>query len=212
MESLPTIQDLTSDKETSWNQDVLNKLLSNQPKQDWVKTHPFIKNWKYLPIGRVENLLKKVFKEVNIEILRENTAFNAVYVVIRLHYKNPITNEMKFQDGIGACQLQTKQGTSPSDLININNGAVSMAFPIAESYAIKDAAEKLGDLFGASLNRKDEINYNLDKEPTKKELIPFTAKWEEAKKQLLAGKTISDIEKIFEISEENKIKLYDESI
>ena len=35
-----------------------------------------------------------------------------------------------------------------------------MGAPAAESYAVKDAAEKIGKLFGKDLNRKDNINYD----------------------------------------------------
>jgi hypothetical protein len=34
------------------------------------------------------------------------------------------------------------------------------SLPAAESYAIKDAAEKLGILFGKNLNRKDTIAFS----------------------------------------------------
>jgi hypothetical protein len=34
------------------------------------------------------------------------------------------------------------------------------AAPAAESYAVKDAAEKIGKIFGKDLNRKDEIIYD----------------------------------------------------
>lgn len=34
-----------------------------------------------------------------------------------------------------------------------------MAVPAAKSYAIKDAAEMFGKIFGKDLNRKDEISY-----------------------------------------------------
>jgi hypothetical protein len=47
-------------------------------------------------------------------------------------------------------------------LANINNGALSMAFPNAKSIAIKDACDHFGKLFGSDLNRKDLISYNLD--------------------------------------------------
>jgi hypothetical protein len=33
-----------------------------------------------------------------------------------------------------------------------------MAAPAAESYALKDAAEKLGRIFGKDINRKDTID------------------------------------------------------
>jgi hypothetical protein len=69
---------------------------------------------------------------------------------------------MEWHDGIGAIQLQTKKGTSPSDLININNGAISMAFPIAKTMAIKDACDHFGNIFGANLNRKDTLSFTPD--------------------------------------------------
>jgi len=85
-----------------------------------------------------------------------------VWVTVRIHYKNPITQEWLFHDGIGAAQLQTAKGTSPADLANVNNGALSMAFPIAKTVAIKDACDHFGTLFGSNLNRKDTINYGAD--------------------------------------------------
>ena len=35
-----------------------------------------------------------------------------------------------------------------------------MAYPAAKSYAIKDATECIGELFGRGLNRADQINYD----------------------------------------------------
>lgn len=159
---LPKIQDLYLDKEVAYKNDVLLTLLNNEPKKEWVKEHPFIRGYKYLPIDKIEFLLQKIFKKYRIEILREGTSFNGVYVVVRVHYQHPITQEMEFHDGIGAAQLQTAKGTSPSDLININNGALSMAYPMAKTIAIKDACDHFGNLFGANLNRKDTLNYTAD--------------------------------------------------
>jgi hypothetical protein len=111
----------------------------------------------------VEYLLRKIFKSYRIEVLREGTAFNGVFVVVRVHYLNPATELMDWHDGIGACQLQTKKGTSPADLANINNGAISMAFPIAKTMAVKDACGMFGSIFGANLNRRDVAEYAPDK-------------------------------------------------
>lgn len=160
--NLPTIQELYSDVALAKSNDTLVALLNQQPPKSWVKVHPYIKNYAYLPIDKVEYLLKKIFKKYKIEILREGQSFNGVYVVVRVWYLDPITNEMDFHDGIGACQLQTKQGASPADLANINNGALQMAFPIAKTVAIKDACDHFGMLFGSDLNRKDTIQIVLD--------------------------------------------------
>jgi len=81
---------------------------------------------------------------------------------VRIHLKHPVTGEMFFIDGVGAAELQTKSGASAADLSAINKGAVMMALPMAKSYAIKDAAEHLGKLFGRDLNRKETMAYTTD--------------------------------------------------
>jgi hypothetical protein len=161
--TLPTIAELTGDIELAYKNDQLNLLLNQPPPVKWVKEHPFIKNYKYLPIDKIELLLKKIFKEYRIEILGQGTAFNGVWVTVRVHYVSPVTNEWSYHDGIGAAQLQTAKGTSPADLININNGALQMAFPIAKTVAIKDATQMFGSLFGANLNRNDVAEFTQDK-------------------------------------------------
>jgi len=160
---LPTLAELTGDIELAYKNDAFNSLLSSKPKPEWVKEHPFIKGYKYLPIDKIEYLLRRIFKEYRIEITGQGTAFNGVWVTVRIHYKSPINGEWSFHDGIGAAQLQTAKGTSPADLGNINNGALSMAFPIAKTVAIKDACGMFGSIFGANLNRRDVVEYAPDK-------------------------------------------------
>jgi hypothetical protein len=176
---LPTLTELFSDSlQLAGKQEGLNAILNAPPPDKWVKEHPFIKGHKYLPIDKVEYLLRKIFKHYQIEITAQGTAFNGVWVTVRVHYYNPALKAMSFVDGIGASQLQTAKGTSPADLINLNNGAISMAFPIAKSLAIKDACQLIGNIFGANLDRKDTIHFTPDEE-----LI--TKSREEQRKELL---------------------------
>lgn len=182
---LPTVAELFEDNiELAGRVEGLNAILATPPPVKWVKDHPIIKQeitneqgqkvkvpYKYLPIDKVEFLLRKVFKEYAIEVLREGTAFNGVYVVVRVHYYDPATGKMRFHDGIGAAQLQTKSGTSPADLINVNNGAVSMAFPMAKTLAIKDATDHFGELFGCNLNRRDTLAFTIDSSLIEKQQI-----------------------------------------
>lgn len=137
------------------NQEIFNSLVNIQPPAAWVKEHPFIKGHRYLPIDKVEFLLRSIFKTYTITITDQGTAFNGVYVTVRITYTNPITGSTEYQDGIGAAQLQTKKGTSPAEMQNINNGALQMAFPVAKTLAIKDAADHIGTVFGSDLNRKE---------------------------------------------------------
>jgi hypothetical protein len=162
--NLPKLAELYEDNiEIAFKNDQFNLLMNQAPNPAWIKENKFAGNSKYIPIGIVETLLQKIFKNYRVEILREGVMFNAVYIAIRLHYINLITNEWTFHDGIGGVQLQTKQGTSPADLLNINNNAVMMALPMAKSYAIKDACEHIGKLFGRDLNRKDVLEFSTDK-------------------------------------------------
>jgi len=160
---LPTLAELFNDSiELIGKTEGLNTILNTPPPDSWVKTHPYIKDHKYLPIDKVEYLLRKIFKKYSIEITGQGTAFNGVWVTVRVGYRNPVDGEMEYQDGIGAIQLQTAKGASPADLANINNGALSMAFPLAKTLAVKDACDMIGNIFGANLNRRDAIQFTPD--------------------------------------------------
>jgi hypothetical protein len=161
---LPTIAEIyeVEAAEKAFKQDSFNWLMNQEPKKEWIKVNQYAGNSRYIPIGIIETLLQKIFKNPRVEVLREGVMFNAVYVCIRLHYLNPASGEWEFQDGLGAQELQTKAGASAADLGAINKGAVMMALPIAESYAIKDASEKIGKLFGRDLNRKDTMGFAPD--------------------------------------------------
>lgn len=166
MESkLPKVQDLYADIQVTKKNDSLMALMNQPVKADWVKTHPFIKGHKYLPIDKVEFLLKKIFKQnYRIEVLKTGMLLNAVEVTVRLHYKDVVSGDWLYHDGVAACELQTQKGTGPLklDMSNVNTGALPMALPIAKSLAIKDAADMMGTIFGSDLNRKDTIQIGVD--------------------------------------------------
>lgn len=209
MATLPKIQDLYIDKVSTQKNDALVMLMNQPPKETWVKVHPFIKGYKYLPIERIEYLLKTIFKNYRIEVTGQGTAFNGVWVTVRVHYLHPVNGAWEFHDGIGASQLQTAKGTSPADLANINNGALSMAFPMAKTVAIKDACDHFGRLFGSDLNRKDLISYEMDLS-----LIPMNEEhpnWIKVVDAVKGGTfTILDIENKYTLS--NSAKIYLESL
>ena len=164
---LPTIQELFDDSiELAGKSEGLNAILNTPPPQKWIKEHPNIPGWQYLPIDKVEYLLTKIYKRWHPEVLERGLLMNSIAVTIRLHYFNPATDQMEFSDGVGACELQTSKGTGAlkMDMSNVNRGAIPMALPIAKSLAIKDAAECLGKIFGKDLNRKDTLAFQPDME------------------------------------------------
>lgn len=160
---LPSIIDLYNDVEWAAKQNDLNRLCSQEPSPKWVKEHPFIKGLKYIPIERIEWLLTNVFLKWWVEIKDVKVVANSVVVTVRLWVVDPITKKDIFQDGVGAVDIQTKKDAPATDFNQILPFAVMKSVPAAKSYAIKDAAEAYGRLFGKDVSRKDFIAYtNLD--------------------------------------------------
>ena len=204
--NLPKIQDLYNDRGLAKAQDTFVTLINQPPKSEWVKVHPFIKGYKYLPIERVEFLLKTIFKQYRIEVTGQGTAFNGVWVTVRVHYKDPISGEWSFHDGIGASQIQTKKGASAADMANINNNAVGLAFPMAKTEALKNACKSFGKLFGSDLNKSDDIAYTFDL--TLIDLDELHPNWEKVVKAVESGNfTIEQIKQRYNMSEEIEEKL-----
>lgn len=173
----------------------LNVILSTPPPATWVKQHPFIKGYNYLPIDKVEYLLRRCFKKYQIEVIKTAQLFNAIEVTVRVHYLNPATNEMMYHDGVGAQELQTTKGSGNlnMDMSNVNKGAVTMALPIAKSIAIKDACDHFGDLFGANLNRKDIVQFTGDSELLSAEGIHNSKEKERVQKHILNANNVDTL-------------------
>jgi len=139
-------------------QDEFLAFINKEPPTSWIKEHPIAKGVAYLPIDKVELLLKRIFQEYKVEILREGQMLNSIYVTVRLHYKHPISGWL-YQDGTAAVPVKTKKGENASNMAAILNDAIQTGLPAAESFAIKDAADKIGNIFGGNLNRKDTLDF-----------------------------------------------------
>lgn len=168
MSKLPSLNDLYDDKALMSRQSELLVLLNANPRKEWIKHHPQITvkddngqyvPLKYLSIQTVEYLLTSIFLKWRVEIKETKLIANSVVVSVRLFVQDPLTMEWDFQDGVGASPIQTDKGAGAIEFNAMKNGAIQMAAPAAESYAIKDAAEKFGKIFGKDLNRRD--NYDI---------------------------------------------------
>jgi hypothetical protein len=191
----------------------LNVILSTPPPATWVKQHPFIKGYNYLPIDKVEYLLRRCFKKYQIEVIKTAQLFNAIEVTVRVHYLNPATNEMMYHDGVGAQELQTTKGSGNlnMDMSNVNKGAVMMALPIAKSIAIKDACDHFGDLFGANLNRKDIVQFTGDAELLSAESVHTSKEKERVIRHIQNAITIESLKQVEKLAVVYELfEIYDE--
>lgn len=165
--NLPKLADLHKNPQEAFKNDQFKTLLNQPPSASWLKKHPMAKRnvhgqtqaAEYLPIDKVEFLLDVIFQEWKVEVLSTQVMLNSIAVTVRLHYRNPVNGEWYFHDGVGAKSVQVDQGAHPSKLSAIKDAAVMMALPSAKSYAIKDAAEHLGSLFGRDVNRENTVMF-----------------------------------------------------
>lgn len=166
---IPKLQDLINeDKMQSMiKQDDFNTLINSPVPKNWVKEHPFAKikvNGRdvplpYIPVHKVKWLLKRIYLKYRWEIKSCTQQLNSMVVVGTLTVTNPVTGEIESQDGVGAATIQLNAGATQGDLSSIKPNAIMLAAPAAESYALKNAAEKFGDIFGGNIYDVDSTQY-----------------------------------------------------
>lgn len=158
-------QDIPADLEEAAKRDDLNKLLYNQPRAEWVLRHKLIKvknaegqmvPLKYIPAYKIRLLMTTIFQVWRREVKEVKQVVNSCVAIVRVHYKDRITGEWYWQDGVGAAPLQLDADAAPNDSSAIKNNAVQLAAPSAVTYAFKQACEMIGPIFGGELN-----NYNF---------------------------------------------------
>lgn len=170
---LPTLSEIYADEKMLpiVKDNAFQVLINQEPHPSWIKEHPIAKverlneagqkvkvPAKFIPIERIEWLLINIFLKYKVEIKVVQLIANSICITVRLYYYDHINKEWLWQDGVGGAPLQTDSGAG-ADASRIKSGAVQMGAPAAESYAVKDAAEKIGRLFGKDLNRADRTSF-----------------------------------------------------
>lgn len=203
-----TLAELEKNQELARNQENLKVILNHKPREEWIKKHPFAKNVNYIPIGKIENLLDTIFLNWRVEVISVSPLFNSVAVQIRLHYVSPVTGEWSYQDGLGAVGIQTDKGKQASDLSAVKQDAVMKALPAAKSYAIKDAAEHLGAIFGRDLNRGEDYVFNRTR-MTKEDQLKKIEELIDQKKELIPAEQLENLNRIVQ---DKEFKSYSKAI
>lgn len=141
----PQLPALIKDLGLAIKSDSFNQLLNTPAPREWFKNH---KGNDYLPIDRVKNNLVIIFQDYDWCIKDVRVIANSIVVFGTLSVLNPVTGRVRNLDGIGAWPIQLAKGSNPTDFNCIIQDAIQKNAPAAESLAIKNAASKLGKLFG----------------------------------------------------------------
>lgn len=171
---LPKLADLIREDsvELVLKRDQLNYLLNQPTPKQWIKKHPYVnidvlqddgskkkEPLEYIPVERTKLLLTQIFGGFTDRITDIKQIFNSVVVTIELTVIDPLTGKEITHSGIGAVGVQLDAGNTASDVSKIKHDAVTKAAPAAASYALKNAAEKLGTIFGSALQKYDLSPY-----------------------------------------------------
>lgn len=181
---IPSFAELTTLNEDQYNKMMQAKPASQKTEQEYVTlflqlvNKPFPADWlkdvsvgggrqiKYAPIYRLEFLATRLFGAFKRrEILAEGIILNSVFARVRFHYRIPGTDIWLYEDGAGAAPIQVDSKEDPnnqqsrkvraSELTFLKSTAVQQAYPSAASYALSNAMERIGELFGKNLNKPD---------------------------------------------------------
>lgn len=149
--------------------DKLMQLLNAPVHASWKKQHDTVtvkdgrggkSKLEYIPIDKIRFLLTRIFGLYwKAEIVSYTVMFNSVAVHSRLHYCIPGTSVWLSKDGAGAVAVQLNAGAPAGQLAEIKADGVMKAFPSAFSYSLSNAAEQLGTVLGAGLNKPDYMDF-----------------------------------------------------
>lgn len=166
---LPTIAELQQDLQTALQNDKLNYLLNQPVPKEWVKKNKFVKvknesgGWvdmEYLPIDKIEYLLLRIFGRWRREIISITQVANSVMAIVRLWVWNPVYQDWDWHDGVGAVAIQQDAGASATDIEAVKKNAIQIGAPAAVSFALKNAAKQLGEIFGKNLSENNTIHFS----------------------------------------------------
>lgn len=118
-------------------------------------------SFEQLPITYVEHLLKKLyFGLYQIEVVSYAMIVNEITVHVRLSVFHPILGQWMKYDGLGAIPVMQQAKSQVREFMDTKKvKALNINLPAAYSIAVKNAAKKIGKVFGADLNRKHEDMY-----------------------------------------------------
>lgn len=138
--------------------DSFKQLVNTTPPKQWIKVNKHSNNAKYLPIRIVEELLTEIFPFWQAEQQGEPKIMaNSIVISVQLKVFNPLLGQWLTYPGVGAVPVELEKGADPTDISKIKPKALHKNVPAALSFAISNAAKKIGPLFGSHLNSDETI-------------------------------------------------------
>ena len=141
--------------------DNLKTKLGEYPPTSMMKTNKYANNAWYVDIGYIEAKLDQLF--LNWDWVIDHTEFTInAYMVRGTLTVTTLANTKIVRAGIGASEIQLRKGSTGVGVSDIASKALERDIPKAESQALKNAASKLGNIFGRNMNRDFKFGHVAD--------------------------------------------------
>jgi len=139
------------------------KETSRKPVERLIKKNQFANNAEYLEIGYLEAKLDQIYHGLwqwgDVKITQ---MINGVCVSGELKVFHPVACVWLSRSGVAFKEFQLKKGEKDPTPANLSSKALERDVPIASAEAFKNAAKKLGNVFGRSLNRSFKNEHQED--------------------------------------------------
>lgn len=148
----------------------LQNMLNAEPDSRILKKNKWAGNSTYIPISHLEAQLDFIFPIWSWEIDEVTREQNHMIVRghLTIHFKGQIFRKL---GGVGARPFQVDKGAHFADFERMKPNAVEQSSTVAASYAFRNAAQKIGKLFGRDLNRNENVDKSNDALFTLKEQL-----------------------------------------
>ena len=141
------------------------KETSKKPNPKMIKQNKFAGNSNYVEIGYIEAKLDQIYHGLwSWENIQISQMINGVACTGDLKVFHPVAQVWIVRNGVGFKEFQLAKGKSVHTPENLSSKALERDVPIAAAEAFKNAAKKLGNIFGRHLNRDFKYEHVPDKD------------------------------------------------
>lgn len=165
--------------------------LNADPDDSDVSVNELANNSSYVSIGVIEKKLDELFSGLyKISCLEFKQIANELVVIARIEYFHPIAGVWLHRDGVGGAQIRWAKGVDITDMNGKYKNALVADAPHAYAEAIKNAAKKIGNIFGRNLNRDDDYSEYDD-------FTSILGDYDVISQELNACKTVADFKAVW---------------
>lgn len=143
--------------------EIFNAYLDKLPPTEYIKVNKMAGNYRYLPIGFLENEMDRLFMKLwQTKNFRWQVVANEIIGTIEIHYYHPVLRQWLCREGSASVMIQMKseKNGGDGDITNVKNkitNTLEKDFPHLKADCFRNGVKSLGRRFGRDMNREDRV-------------------------------------------------------